>query len=316
MSDVVSIVMPAKNAGGFIKQSIDSILAQTYHQFELIVIDDQSTDNTRDIVSNYSDPRVIVVDGPGAGISAALNVGLEHAKGEYFCRCDSDDLFPQHRLKIQAEWLDKHPEYIAVCGSYSSIDSKGRHIIQYHKNTRSRCIDSHFMDGQVITHFGTFMVKTSALRAIGGCRTFFETAEDIDLQLRLSQQGAIFFIADNFYQYRLHHFSITHNQLNSRRIFFEDYAKQCHLQRLEVGKDDLMMGRKPEIPDSIELETKTADEHITNQLISESWYWFNTGDYKQAFKSGFRLVSMSPLKWLSWRNYMLLIFKRLKQTVY
>ncbi len=308
--------MPARNAGAFIKQSIESILQQTYTNFELIIVDDQSTDDTRNIAEGVIDARVTVVYGKAEGIASAINIGLKHAKGKYFCRCDSDDLFPENRLKIQAEWLDKHHEYIAVCGSYSSIDSKGRHIIQYHKNTRSRCIDSHFMDGQVITHFGTFMVKTSALRAIGGCRTFFETAEDIDLQLRLSQQGAIFFIADNFYQYRLHHFSITHNQLNSRRIFFEDYAKQCHLQRLEVGKDDLMMGRKPEIPDSIELETKTADEHITNQLISESWYWFNTGDYKQAFKSGFRLVSMSPLKWLSWRNYMLLIFKRLKQTVY
>ncbi|WP_289281969.1 glycosyltransferase family 2 protein, partial [Methylophaga sp. UBA5088] len=103
MSDLVSVIMPARNAGAFIKQSIESILQQTYTNFELIIVDDQSTDDTRNIAEGVIDARVTVVYGKAEGIASAINIGLKHAKGKYFCRCDSDDLFPENRLKIQAE---------------------------------------------------------------------------------------------------------------------------------------------------------------------------------------------------------------------
>lgn len=312
MCKLVTIIMPAKNAGDFIKQSIDSILEQTYADFELIIIDDKSTDNTRDVVNNYSDSRIKLIDGSGVGISAAFNEGLKHAKGEYFCRCDADDLFPKERLMKQLQWLHEHPDFIAICGSYTSIDEKGRHIIQYHKDTYSRCIDSKFAEGHTITHFGTFLIKTDELRAVVGCRTFFKTAEDIDLQLRLSQRGSIFFMAQNFYHYRLHNLSITHKQSNTQRVFFETFAKACHKDRIMTGSDPLMRGEKIEIPESINETERSADNHMINQLISESWYWFNAGNRARAFKSGYRLVSMYPIDWLSWRTLLLLTLKSIR----
>jgi glycosyltransferase involved in cell wall biosynthesis len=312
MSKLVSVIMPARNAGDFIKKSIDSVLAQTYPDFELIIIDDKSTDNTREIAKSYADVRIKIVDGPGIGISAAFNTGLENAKGDYFCRCDADDLFPEERLMIQVQWLNEHPEYVAICGSYTSIDEKGRHILQYHKDTHSRCIDSKFQEGHTITHFGTFLIKTEVIKSIGGCRSFFKTAEDIDLQLRMSQKGAVFFMAKNFYRYRLHNLSITHNQPSTQRKFFEAFAKECHRERVSIGTDALMRGDTPDIPDVIDEKQHTADSHMMNQLISESWYWFNAGHREQAFKSGYRLVSISPFSWLAWRNLMLLILKSIK----
>ncbi|MFC6804864.1 glycosyltransferase family 2 protein [Methylophaga thalassica] len=193
MSKLVSVIMPARNAGDFIKKSIDSVLAQTYPDFELIIIDDKSTDNTREIAKSYADARIKIVDGPGIGISAAFNTGLENAKGEYFCRCDADDLFPEERLMIQVQWLNEHPEYVAICGSYTSIDEKGRHILQYHKDTHSRCIDSKFQEGHTITHFGTFLIKTEVIKSIGGCRSFLKQQKTSTYSLECRRK-ALFFL--------------------------------------------------------------------------------------------------------------------------
>ena len=300
--------MPARNAGDFIRQSIDSVLAQTYPDFELIIIDDKSTDKTREIVNSYADTRIKIVDGQGAGISSAFNTGLEHAQGEYFCRCDADDLFPPNRLAIQVDWLDKHPDYVAVCGSYTSIDKKGRHIIQYHRDTFSRCIDEKFREGHVITHFGTFLCLTKTLREIGGCRDFFITAEDIDLQLRLSEKGKIYFIADNFYRYRLHNLSITHTQASSRKRFYEKVAKKCHTQRLASGCDDVELGQvRDDVLDSEDSENSHA--HILNLLLGESWYWHKKKNKKMALKVLTRLLLMSPFQFRVWKNFILIVLK-------
>lgn len=300
--------MPARNAGAFIKESIKSILNQSYKNLELIVVNDQSTDNTLEIIESINDRRLIVIDGPATGISDAFNTGLNFTKGKYFCRCDADDLYPLDRIEEQVNWLELHQNYIAVCGMFSSIDSKGRQLIQYNKDTISSCLDDVFNKGIVRTHFCTFMTRTEVLKEIGGCRAFFVTAEDIDLQFRLSEQGSIYFFAKNMYFYRLHEASITHSQANERRIFYEQTARDFHQQRLKTGSDDLQKGIVHEPPIK-KIEKHSSFNQIKEQLISESWYWHKKKKKINAIFVALRVIKFFPFSLKSWKNLILVVLK-------
>ena len=102
-SPLVSVLMPAYNCASFISAAIESVLAQTYSQFELLVIDDGSTDRTSQIVTTYADhdPRIRLMTREHHGLVQTLNFGLEQARGCYLARLDSDDISALHRLELQ-----------------------------------------------------------------------------------------------------------------------------------------------------------------------------------------------------------------------
>jgi glycosyltransferase involved in cell wall biosynthesis len=115
---VVSIVMPAYNNEMFIKEAIDSILNQTFTNFELIVIDDGSEDNTVNIVKTYTDARLSLIEMPHNYI-ASLNKGLDIARGKYLARMDADDIMKPNRLELQTEYMEKNCN-IDICGAYAN----------------------------------------------------------------------------------------------------------------------------------------------------------------------------------------------------
>ena len=115
-SPKISVVMPTYNAETYLREAIDSILNQTFTDFEFLIIDDNSNDKTREIIKSYKDKRIRLIDGPGKGISAALNVGLKEAKGEYIARMDADDISLPERFEAQVKFMDEHPE-VGICGT-------------------------------------------------------------------------------------------------------------------------------------------------------------------------------------------------------
>lgn len=122
----VSVVMPAYNAAKYLREAIDSILAQTYRDFEFIIINDGSTDRTKEIILNYDDPRIVYLENEkNSGICVTLNKGLNAAQGRYIVRMDADDISLPERLAIQVEYMDKHPE-IGVCGSDIIVFGEGK----------------------------------------------------------------------------------------------------------------------------------------------------------------------------------------------
>jgi glycosyltransferase involved in cell wall biosynthesis len=110
MTPLITVLLPAWNAEATLASAIDSILAQTRTDFELLVIDDGSTDRTATIVATYTDPRIRLLTQPHAGIVAALNLGLTHANGSYIARMDADDVALPTRLEKQAALLDQEPD--------------------------------------------------------------------------------------------------------------------------------------------------------------------------------------------------------------
>jgi exopolysaccharide biosynthesis predicted pyruvyltransferase EpsI/GT2 family glycosyltransferase len=109
MKPKLSVVMPTLNAATYLKESIDSILSQTFSNYEFLIVDDNSRDGTREIIGSYNDSRIILIDGPNKGISSALNVGIKMAQGEYIARMDADDISMPTRFEKQIQYLDTHP---------------------------------------------------------------------------------------------------------------------------------------------------------------------------------------------------------------
>src|ERR1700754_2088364 len=92
----ITVLMPAYNAGKYIGEAIESVLEQTFTDFELLIVNDGSTDNTAAIIQSFTDPRIVLIQQPNLGVAAALNNGLKHARAEYIARFDADDICYPH----------------------------------------------------------------------------------------------------------------------------------------------------------------------------------------------------------------------------
>ncbi|MFZ3020487.1 MAG: glycosyltransferase [Minisyncoccia bacterium] len=125
----ISIVMPAYNAESFIEQAIKSILEQSFSDFEFIIINDGSTDDTENIIKSFKDERIVFINNDGnKGLSYSFNVGIKQASGKYIARMDADDISVKNRLQTQFNFLEKHPR-IGVIGSVMiSINENGKKL--------------------------------------------------------------------------------------------------------------------------------------------------------------------------------------------
>ena len=126
-SPLVSIVLPVYNGERYLAASLDSVLAQTYQNWELVIINDGSTDGTENLILNYPDKRIkYLPNDSNKGIIFSLNRGLQESKGVYIARLDADDIALPNRFEKQVEFLSENTDY-ALCGSYfQTIDSNGR----------------------------------------------------------------------------------------------------------------------------------------------------------------------------------------------
>lgn len=133
----ISVVIPTHNRANLILQALNSLLIQTFRAFETIVVDDGSTDDTRSVVAQHPLP-VRYLYTQHAGVAVARNVGMRAANGRFIAYLDSDDLYYPHKLELQADWLDRHPEIGMVYTDFSAFSDDGywdeRHLVTYHES--------------------------------------------------------------------------------------------------------------------------------------------------------------------------------------
>lgn len=120
----ISVIMSVYNGERYLKYSIDSVLNQTYGNFEFIIINDGSTDKTLELIKGYDDPRIILINRKNKGLVYSLNEGIDRARGEYIARQDDDDISMKDRFEIQLK-LISNSDYAVVGGSIRIIDEKG-----------------------------------------------------------------------------------------------------------------------------------------------------------------------------------------------
>jgi glycosyltransferase involved in cell wall biosynthesis len=311
---LATIVMPLRNAEPYVAAALASVLAETAADLEVVVVDDGSSDGSRARVDAVADRRLRVIDGPRRGIAACMNAGLEAARGDIVLRCDADDLYPPGRIRRQVEWLGSHPGHIAVCGSFSTLDPRGQVVadLMPECGTEPADIREEMLGGRTRTTLCAFALRAEAARAVGGFREFFETASDLDFQLRLAEQGQIRYLPENTYFYRLHGESITHSQHRERRLFFEATARAFCRQRRDSGRDDLDRGTPPvppEPPRQAESPPGAAGEHIQGMLLGEAWRQHALGHRRRAALLGYRALLARPLSLGAWKSCAALLLK-------
>ena len=133
--DLVSILMPAYNAEEYVGEAIDSVLAQTHHNWELLVVNDGSTDGTRTVIERFDDPRIRRFNKPNGGIASARNAALPHVRGRFLCGLDADDVLPARSLASRLEVFAEHPDTDIVDGRVVFTDAKLRKTLRIYTPT-------------------------------------------------------------------------------------------------------------------------------------------------------------------------------------
>jgi glycosyltransferase involved in cell wall biosynthesis len=282
--------MPVYNGAAYLPAAVDSILAQSVGDFELIAIDDGSSDNSLDVLRRLAqrDARVHVISRPNTGIVQALNDGVSAARGEFIARMDSDDIALPHRFERQLEFLRCNSDCVAVGSAVLQIDSEGDPICVQPWALEHDEIDRMLMRGGGGLAHPTAMIRTSALLQVAAYRTEYEWVEDKDLWLRLAEVGRLANLAEPLLLYRLHETSVC----------WQREAQQQHLMEKLLAETFERRGMSSQPPTSGRVSRTASDPN----RVRAKWVRAaaRSGNYRTAAKHAKRLLQERPLQASTW----------------
>ena len=276
MSDcLVSVVMPAYNAEKFIKESIDSILNQTYRNFELIIINDGSQDSTDKIVKEYTDSRIrYLLNTRNLGIACTLNTGLGNARGKYIMRLDSDDIASVDRIEIQVEYMENHPD-IAVLGCGMRTFGRGFEPYDMIPSCEPDQIKIESLFFCPISH-PSVMLRSSLVDEGFLYNPTYERIEDYELWDRIFNKHKIAALSKILVKYRLHPGQVTQKYLNEISDQLMKLRRR-QLERLNISPTDkelhIMIDSatsKNEFDVLIAIFKKIIDQNEVKQIYNET----------------------------------------------
>jgi glycosyltransferase involved in cell wall biosynthesis len=211
----VSVVIPVYNGEKYLAQAIESVLAQTFRDFELLIVDDGSTDGSRAVMDRYArrDARIRILSQENRGVSAAGNLGFGEARGAWVARLDADDIFLPDKLERQIAFIRQHPDVCIVGTLGYFINHAGKIIGLVNSDGPFTRTEFERMAGRCepvfFVHSSTLMHRETVL-AVGGYREQFIQAEDVDLWLRMAEKGHLLLkMPEPLLLYRLHGESLT-----------------------------------------------------------------------------------------------------------
>jgi glycosyltransferase involved in cell wall biosynthesis len=231
--------MAVYNDESYIGEAIESILCQTFRDFELVVVDDASTDDTAAIVDGYAkrDARIRVIrNEQNLGRSAARNVGIAAAKAELLAFQDGDDLALPRRVELQKQYMDDHPDDGIVASGWIVIDDEKQKVCTcLHKRSADELV-KRLRRHQCIGHWAC-MYRTGIVKSVGGYREGFRAMEDYDMLLRITERASLGVLDIPVYKYRkvMEGVSIA-NPVSTKH--FEAIAREFARQRAVQGEDD------------------------------------------------------------------------------
>ena len=208
MAPLVSILMPVYKTAPYLREAMDSMLSQTFADFELIVLNDCSPDNAEEILDTYDDPRIVRYKGEkNAGLSNVLNVGIGMARGKYIARMDSDDISSPQRMQVQVDYLETHPEVDLVSVGMQLFGAREATWIR-EQNVEKVKIEALFHSP--VLHASSVWRKDSFEKHGLRFRQEMVPAEDYDLWTRAMLKGLkLVNLPEVLYEYRIHEAQAT-----------------------------------------------------------------------------------------------------------
>jgi len=197
----LSVVMSVFNGADYVREAINSILSQTYQDFEFIVIDDGSDDGTADILKSYDDPRMVILSQANQGLVASLNLGIKQAKGAFIARQDADDRSEPDRLQKQMAYLSHHKQVVLLGSGMSVMNENGKITHTHSVLLRDPELRQELLVRSPFAH-GSVIFKKSAAKKAGAYKKSEWPAEDYGLWLRMSKYGRLANLDEYLYVYR------------------------------------------------------------------------------------------------------------------
>lgn len=294
MSDapLVSLNVPAYNASRYVGQAMESLLTQSFRDFELIAIDDGSSDATGEILESFArrDPRVRVESRPNRGISATRNELLGRSRGRWIAILDADDLARPERLERQLRYLREHPDVLCVGSGYELIDSEGRRLLRVDPPETDADIQDRVLRGYTTMCQSATMIDRRALEAVGGFDASVDSAEDLDLYLKLGERGKLANVPETLVSYRIHEDSAA-----STRTLEMHQAARLACER--AWKRRGIEGRFE--PEPCRPDSSRAARYET--WVKYGWWAFQSGEPSTARHYGLRAVRTLPQRLAAWR---------------
>ncbi len=285
-------MMPTYNGAKYIESAIDSILRQTFTDFELLIIDDGSTDETSSVVSKLAaiDERIQYRSRENRGIVASRNEIIEMARGEFISVLDHDDIAPPRRLEMAVEYLRHNTDYSVVGGDMEIVDSDGDTLVIWKMLRAHHEIDNALLKGGLVIGHPAATMRRVDVIAVGGYRKSYETAEDLDLFLRLAERGLLTNLPEIMVKYRIHH----HNTGSSQA----GVSKQANAAFRALIDCQKRRGLSGPIEPPLALIESPAQVH-------RKWAWWalSSGHVTTAKKHAIAALKLRPFSTRTWRLF-------------
>ena len=289
----VSVVTPVYNGSKYLAGTIESILGQTFADFEFVLLDDGSTDDSLAILHHYAsrDSRIRVISRENRGLGRTQHELVLHANGEFIAQLDHDDIALPTRLHRQVDFLRNNEDVAVVGSAYQMIDSANRYLTTLTAPQADEEIQQLMLGGHcAIAHSGAMMRRTQIL-TVGNYDESFNMAADLDIFLRLGEIGKLANLTDALTKYRLHEKSVS--------------EKVGHLQREEARRACEGAWRRRKI------EGKFSASHLWRPgtdrdsrhafMLKYGWWAWNSSERSTARFYGWKALKAKPLSMDAWK---------------
>ena len=221
--NLVSIILPVYNGGKYLKSSIDSVLSQTYKEFELIIINDGSTDGSIEIINSYSDERIKLFDHKiNIGYVYRLNEGIILSKGKFIARIDSDDLWKSNKLSTQIKAFNNDNNLFFVATDYNKIDEKGK-VFFTEKSSNIKGLKNNILKRCFICH-SSIIYRKEIIHNVGVYNENIKYAEDYDYWIRILAKYKGLILPEVLTDYRITNESVS-SKKRKTQIYFAIVSK-------------------------------------------------------------------------------------------
>lgn len=300
----ISVNMPAYNAGQYIVPAIESILSQTFADFEFLIHDDGSSDDTLAIAKRYAeqDPRVILTTSENRGEVATRNYLLERSSGEFIAVLDADDIALPERFQCQIDFLENHPDHVLIGGQCEWMAESGLLIGQVNCPIDHEELDAKHLQGSSGISHSAVMMRSDAVKRVGGYDiNYSDGASDYELWLRMAEIGKLANLPEIVLHYRISSTSMSALKSKQQAINAWQARKSARLRR----------GINPDVENSPPVHNPHSMHQKSLQTTLQfGWIAWASGRRAAWRHYAFRGLCEGPLKAAAWRLFLVGALKR------
>ncbi len=290
----ITVVMSVYNGGQFLKAAAQSILDQTFSDFEFIVIDDGSSDTSAELIRKLKDPRVRLVHQTNHGLVAALNKGLRLARGTFVARQDADDISKPERFKKELDWLSAEPRRAVVGSFFTYIDTKSsKPSITLTTPTKHIDLVRMLYYNNPFAH-GSTLIRRQALVEVGGYRDTYGHNEDYDLWRRIGKHWTLGQIPEVLYLYRINQNSISHTNQDIQHKFAAKIIEELWQEPVPLKRVRHIVADRSYYREIGSKFSPTIEEQYVGQQISLAYDCLRRGKLKAGLSTAAGALLLRP----------------------